>query len=177
MPQPAALEVTAAQFTALETEHPEGLTMFQILECLANEEIHISEATFRKYIQLGLLPQSRRARCGTGGKHSGSQGLYPATVIRYLLEIRARLSAGETLAEIRQDMPASIAQDGIGARLAQVLRELQEEATQRNDLDPRVHRARLREIAALEAKARVLMVQIARVSSALRRVRRVQTRA
>ena len=37
----------------------------------------LSEATFRKYVQLGLLPRS--VRVGRKGKHRGSQGLYPAS--------------------------------------------------------------------------------------------------
>ncbi len=178
MPKPVAhqVPVTEAELVALESAHPQGLTMFQIIGCLSERGLRISEAKFRKYVQLGLLPQSRRTRCGDR-KSSGSQGLYPVTAIRYLLEIRARLSSGETLAEIRQDMKVSIAQDGVGTLLAGILRELKQEVSARNDLDLRVHRAHMREIAMLKAKARGLMAHIARVGSALHHPRRIQTRA
>lgn len=175
MPKLTVLEATNEQLTALETAHPQGLTMFQILECLAQRGIHVSEAAFRKYVQLGLLPQSQRIGRGRG-RHTGSHGLYPTTAIRYLLEIRARLSAGETVAEIQQDMRAAIAQDELGTRLAQILRGLQEDVAQRSDLDPRIRLAHRRELAALQAQARALLAQLARIGSVLRHTRRVQAR-
>ncbi|MDZ4284329.1 MAG: hypothetical protein U1A28_00715, partial [Patescibacteria group bacterium] len=129
-----------------------------------------------RYVQLGLLPQSRRTGRGKG-KHRGSRGLYPATAIRYLLEIRARLSTGETLAELHRDMQGTIAQDGLGARLARILAGLQQDVTEHSDLDEETRRKHLRELAAIEAKARVLMAQITRIGSTLRQDRRAKDRA
>ena len=102
MQKPATTPITDAQLRKLEAAHPEGLTVFQILDCLAQREINISKASFRKYIQLGLLPQSRRARRGGGGKHSGSQGLYPPETVRYLLLIQECLCSGATLASLQR---------------------------------------------------------------------------
>ena len=42
--------------------------------------VRLSEATFRKYVQAGLLPRSKRV--GRKGKHRGSQGLYPVEAVR-----------------------------------------------------------------------------------------------
>lgn len=55
----------------------------------------LSEATLRKYVQLGLLPRSRRV--GQKGKHRGSRGIYPVEVIRRIDEIRRAMGQGETL--------------------------------------------------------------------------------
>jgi hypothetical protein len=45
---------------ALEEEHADGLTAAQIVEAFTARGVHLSEATFRKWVQLGLLPRSRR---------------------------------------------------------------------------------------------------------------------
>jgi DNA-binding transcriptional MerR regulator len=58
-----------------------------------------SEATLRKYVQLSLLPKSRRV--GTRGKHRGSSGLYPVSVVRLINDIKRSLEAGATLEELR----------------------------------------------------------------------------
>ena len=55
--------------------YPDGLSTQQIVELFAVEGERLSEATFRKYVQLGLLPRS--VRVGRKGKHRGSQGRYP----------------------------------------------------------------------------------------------------
>ena len=167
MSTPAISKVTSAQLTALEEKHPEGLTLAQILGCLEHEGIHIAVATFRKYVQRGLLPQSQLVRRENGGMHSGSQGLYPATAIRYLLEIRARRSAGETLAKIRQNMRAAILQDALGRRFANVWRALQAEIAGRRDLNSRSRHTHLQELAALAEKAQALMAHLARLTQTI----------
>ena len=70
----------------IEREHAQGITSSDILELFAAHGIKFSEATLRKYVQLGLLPRS--VRVGRKGKSRGSQGLYPATVVRRLDAIR-----------------------------------------------------------------------------------------
>ena len=102
MPKPATTPITEAQLRKLEVTYPAGLTMFQILDCLAQRKINISEASLRRYVHLGLLPQSWRARRGGGGKHSGSQGLYPPETVRYLLLIQECLCSGATLASLQR---------------------------------------------------------------------------
>lgn len=79
----------------------------------------LSEATLRKYVQLGLLPRSRRV--GQKGKHRGSRGIYPVEVIRRVDEIRRAMENGETLEELAQ------AAQAVRARLAQA-RVIMEEA-------------------------------------------------
>jgi hypothetical protein len=74
----------------VEREHPQGLSSEEIVECFARKKVKFTEATLRKYVQLGLLPRS--VRVGVKGKHRGSQGMYPATVIRRILRLKAMMS-------------------------------------------------------------------------------------
>ena len=61
----------------LERTYAAGLTSVEILDVFASHDVSMSEATLRKYVQLGLLPRS--VRVGRKGKHQGSQGVYPVT--------------------------------------------------------------------------------------------------
>ena len=83
----------------LERSHPEGLPAAAIVELLRQRGIHLAEATFRKYVQLGLLPRSKRV--GRKGKHRGSLGLYPVGVVSFITDIRQLMDAGLTLEEIQ----------------------------------------------------------------------------
>src|SRR5690606_34982714 len=59
----------------IEEAQADGLTSRQILDIFEAHGISLSEATLRKYVQLGLLPRS--VRVGSKGKHQGSKGMYP----------------------------------------------------------------------------------------------------
>lgn len=86
---------------ALERAHPQGLAVQQIVEAFDQAGDRLTEATFRKYVQLGLLPRS--VRVGRKGKHKGSQGLYPVTVIRRIDTIRRLMSQGYTIDQIQRE--------------------------------------------------------------------------
>ena len=77
------------------------MTVQEIVEAFAQRGERLSEATFRKYVQLGLLPRS--VRMGRKGKHRGSQGFYPATTVRQLDHIRRLMSQGFTIEEIQKE--------------------------------------------------------------------------
>ncbi len=83
----------------IERDHPLGMSVQQIVEVLASLGERLTEATFRKYVQLGLLPRS--VRVGKKGKHRGSQGLYPATSVRQVQLIRQLMQQGFTIEEIQ----------------------------------------------------------------------------
>jgi DNA-binding transcriptional MerR regulator len=87
------------QFEEVERRHPQGMSVQQIVEELSAQGEKLTEATFRKYVQLGLLPRS--VRVGKKGKHRGSQGLYPATAVRQVLLIRRLMQQGFTIDEIQ----------------------------------------------------------------------------
>jgi hypothetical protein len=84
----------------IEAENPDGLTSHRLLEVFANRGIRLSEATFRKYVQLGLLP--RCVRVGKKGLHQGSQGIYPAQTIRRINTIKRMMAEGATIEEIQR---------------------------------------------------------------------------
>jgi DNA-binding transcriptional MerR regulator len=85
----------------IETEHPLGLTSAEILDVLASHGVALSEATLRKYIQLGLLPRS--VRIGRKGKHQGSQGIYPVNVLRQILRIKQMMAQNYTIEQIQRE--------------------------------------------------------------------------
>lgn len=87
-----------------EREHPAGATSQEIIAFLRKRGVRFSEATLRKYVQLGLLPRSRRV--GSKGKHQGSWGLYPAWTARQATTIKQLLAEGRTIEEIAGGMLA-----------------------------------------------------------------------
>lgn len=93
--------ITDEALDVLEREHPQGITSAEILDTLAAHDIKFSEATLRKYVQLGLLPRS--VRVGKKGKHQGSQGMYPAGVVRQILRIREMMAQDYTIEEIQRE--------------------------------------------------------------------------
>jgi hypothetical protein len=77
------------ELARIEREHPEGLSSDDIVGLFARKGVRFTEAALRKYVQLGLLPRSRRV--ALKGKQRGSQGLYPATVVRRISRLKTML--------------------------------------------------------------------------------------
>jgi hypothetical protein len=73
----------------------------QICDAFAGRGDRMTEATFRKYVQLGLLPRS--VRVGRAGSRRGSQGLYPASAVRQIDHVRRLMSQGFTSDEIQRE--------------------------------------------------------------------------
>lgn len=84
----------------IERDHAGGVTARAIVELFRPRGVQLSEATFRKYVQTGLLPRSRRV--GRKGKHRGSQGLYPVEAIRRINAIKKMMAEGLTLEDIKR---------------------------------------------------------------------------
>jgi DNA-binding transcriptional MerR regulator len=85
----------------IEREHAQGITSAEILDIFASHGVKFSEATLRKYVQLGLLPRS--VRVGRKGKHQGSQGMYPAAVVRQIQRIKEMMAQDYTIEEIQRE--------------------------------------------------------------------------
>jgi DNA-binding transcriptional MerR regulator len=85
----------------LERERAHGITSAEILDIFASHGVKFSEATLRKYVQLGLLPRS--VRVGRKGKHQGSQGMYPASVVRQIQRIKEMMAQDYTIEEIQRE--------------------------------------------------------------------------
>ncbi len=88
------------ELSRIEREHPEGLSSTQIVNHLTKKGVSFTGSTLRKYVQLGLLPRSRRV--GMKGKHKGSQGLYPASVVRQVQRLKSMMET-HTIEEIQRD--------------------------------------------------------------------------
>jgi DNA-binding transcriptional MerR regulator len=91
-----------AALAKIERSHPEGISSQAIIEAFAHTGDRLSEATLRKYVQLGLLPRS--VRVGKKGKHQGSQGLYPASVVRQIVRIRKMMAEDYTIEQIQKEI-------------------------------------------------------------------------
>jgi len=88
------------EIAEIERAWPNGLTSRQIVDVFETRGIRFSEATLRKYVQLGLLPRS--VRVGRKGKHRGSCGLYPAFVIRRVNTVKGMMAEDRTIEEIQR---------------------------------------------------------------------------
>jgi DNA-binding transcriptional MerR regulator len=86
----------------LEARKREGLTSSEILKLFEDHGLKFSEATLRKYVQLGLLPRS--VRVGRKGKHTGSQGIYPASIVKQILAIKQMMAENLTIEEIKREV-------------------------------------------------------------------------
>ena len=93
--------IDAETLAQLEKAHAAGLTSAEILDVFARHDVQLSEATLRKYVQLGLLPRS--VRVGRKGKHQGSQGIYPVSVVRQVLRIKQMMGESYTIDQIQRE--------------------------------------------------------------------------
>gem|GEM_PF-1358063 len=84
----------------LEKLYAGGIRSAQLVQIFRTRGFRFSEATLRKYVQKGLLPRSRRV--GQKGKHQGSRGLYPVTIIRRLNTIKRLMETELTIEDIQE---------------------------------------------------------------------------
>lgn len=126
--------IDEATLDRIEREHANGFTSAEILDVFATHAVRLTEATLRKYVQLGLVPRS--VRIGRKGKHQGSQGVYPVTVIRQILRVKEMMAESYTIEQIKRDvlfMRGDVEQleatlESIFATLGRVVRERRSEA-------------------------------------------------
>jgi DNA-binding transcriptional MerR regulator len=91
--------LTETQIREIEVRSPEGLTSQELIAAFETHSVRFSEATLRKYVQLGLVPRSRRV--GQKGKHLGSHGVYPVRAIRRINTIKRLMAERYTIEEIQ----------------------------------------------------------------------------
>jgi DNA-binding transcriptional MerR regulator len=137
------------EFDALEEEFPQGISAGQIVEFFSPRGVKLAQATFRKYVQLGLLPRSRRV--GEKGKHRGSKGLYPASAVRRIHVIKALMDEGMTLEDIRHSFIFFRGQlDGVERSLDELFAALEKAVGEK----PELKASRRRELERLLAESR-----------------------
>jgi DNA-binding transcriptional MerR regulator len=138
-------------------ERARGITSREVVTLFQGRGARLSAATFRKYVQLGLLPRCRRV--GRKGKHTGSTGLYPVAVLRRIELIKRMMDEGLTLEDIRESfVSVKNRLDDVEGHWSELVRDLDRRA--------RVHPRRsevVRELARAERD----------MKSALRRIERV----
>jgi DNA-binding transcriptional MerR regulator len=121
---------------AIEGTYPDGITAVQIVDAFTSRGIKFSEASFRKYVQQGLLPRSRRV--GRKGKHRGSLGVYPSKTVRRINAVKQLMVDGYTIEEIQgQFLLYTDLVEGVAEHLAELWSRLTADATK---LDPALRR-------------------------------------
>src|SRR2546430_17594565 len=139
----------ADEFERLETTNPHGVSAAQIVDFFAPRGVKLAQATFRKYVQLGLLPRSRRV--GEKGKHRGSKGLYPASAVRRIHVIKSLMDEGMTLEDIRHSFIFFRGQlDGVERSLDELFAALEKAVADKGELRP----SRRKELDRLLAESR-----------------------
>ncbi len=125
----------ADEFDALEQQFPQGISAGQIVEFFIPRGVKLAQATFRKYVQLGLLPRSRRV--GEKGKHRGSRGLYPSSAVRRIHLIKSLMDEGMTLEDIRRSFIFFRGQlDGVERSLDELFAALDKSLAEKAEVKP-----------------------------------------
>jgi DNA-binding transcriptional MerR regulator len=112
------------ELSAIEKTFEHGITAVQIVDAFTSRGIKFSEASFRKYVQQGLLPRSRRV--GRKGKHRGSLGVYPSKTVRRINTVKELMADGYTIEEIQgQFLLYTDLVEGVAENLAELCTRLQ----------------------------------------------------
>lgn len=127
---------TEAELRRIERKHAAGVSSTDMVDLVRAKGERFSEATLRKYVQLGLLPMSRRV--GIRGRHRGSSGLYPVAIVRLVNEIKRALEAGATLDEIKLSPVALASEVQVLHRASERLMERFNEAIGQQERNRRV---------------------------------------
>jgi DNA-binding transcriptional MerR regulator len=149
----------------IERDYAGGLPAGAILEIFRPRGVRLSEATFRKYVQAGLLPRSRRV--GRKGKHQGSRGLYPVEAVRRINAIKKMMAEGHTIEDIKRSFLFHKNHiDQLERDLAEVFSGFQEELGERGFGGE--HRRKLEtELTVLRRRAQELVRDVSRLGSAV----------
>jgi DNA-binding transcriptional MerR regulator len=149
----------------IERDFAAGLPAREILEIFRPRGVQLSEATFRKYVQVGLLPRCRRV--GRKGKHQGSRGLYPVESVRRINAIKKMMAEGHTLEDIKRSFLFHKNHiDQLERALSEVFEGFQDQLKERAFGSE--HRRTLEEeLASLRLRARELVRDVARLGSAV----------
>ncbi len=115
------------ELVAIEGRFPQGMSSREIVDLFASRGVRFSEATLRKYVQLGLLPRS--VRVGRKGKHCGSRGLYPAAVVRRVNQVKAMMERNLTIEDIQRSFARFKEEiDGVSKGLRDLIAGFEREA-------------------------------------------------
>jgi hypothetical protein len=130
----------------------------------ARHDVQLSEATLRKYVQLGLLPRS--VRVGRKGKHQGSQGIYPVSVVRQILRIKQMMAESYTIDQIQREFLFIRSEvEQLEAMLARIFKKL--DAVLRERKAERVTSTVQRDVGDARSLSKELMARLTAIESKL----------
>ena len=156
--------LTEAQLRKVEAEHAEGLSSAELVAVFAEHQVPFSEATLRKYVQLGLVPRSRRV--GRKGKHRGSRGIYPVRAVRRINTIKRLMAEQYTIEEIKERFFAFKDHiETVEEALGELLRRFEERIA--DEPSPETRRRLERELDVVREHARELMERAVRLEKLL----------
>lgn len=153
------------ELAALENKYPHGVSSQEVISIFQTRGVKLSEATFRKYVQLGLLPTSRRV--GRKGKHRGSKGIYPVLVVRRINLIKRMMMEDMTLEQIRDSF---LSVQNEMEKVAEALERLFSRISDRLDrlnLGGEPVQVLLKDVETTQKGARMLMKSFERIGSRL----------
>jgi hypothetical protein len=131
------------EIRAIEGTYPDGITAVQIVDVFTSRGIKFSEASFRKYVQQGLLPRSKRV--GRKGKHRGSLGVYPSKTVRRINAVKSLMADGYTIEEIQGEfLLYTDLVEGVAEHLTELWTRLAGDVTR---LEPKTKRELEKELA------------------------------
>ncbi len=156
---------TTKELVEIERRWAGGIPSQEVISLFQSRGVKLSEATFRKYVQLGLLPTSRRV--GRKGKHRGSRGYYPVSVVRRINLIKRMMAEDLTLEQIRDSFfsvqnqmeEAAAAVDGLINGIKSRIQTLQEQGEPTTDV--------ARELREAEKISQGLLKKIEKIQSRL----------
>jgi DNA-binding transcriptional MerR regulator len=149
----------------IEREFPGGLRARTILDIFRPKGVQLSEGTFRKYVQAGLLPRS--IRVGRKGKHRGSQGVYPVVSVRRINAIKKMMAEGFTLEQIKRSFVFFKNHiDQVERGLVEVLEAFEAELSDR-PLGRERRRELEGELAGIKERSEQLLRDVSRLGSAV----------
>lgn len=146
------------ELAAIEERFRDGITAVQVVELFVARGVRFSEATFRKYVQQGLVPRSRRI--GRKGKHRGSLGVYPARTVRRVNAIKRLMAEGHTIEEIQEQfLRFTDTVETIEANLGELFSEIADEVAGPR-FDTKVKKNLKRELAEARKSADDLLARL-----------------
>ncbi|MDF1562221.1 MAG: MerR family transcriptional regulator [Deltaproteobacteria bacterium] len=158
--------LTPDEIREIESAFADGISSKEVIDIFLSREVRLSEATFRRYVQLGLLPGCLR-RVGQKGKHKGSRGVYPVTVVRRVNLLKKMMSEGMTLEEIQDSFVAFRNDlDALQEAIDTVFREFSSKLEAR-DLLPERRKTLHQEFRETRRTATALVRRLERIGSAI----------
>ncbi len=144
----------------LQATYREGIPARIVVGAYRDIGAAFTEATFRKYVQAGLLPKSWRV--GRKGKHQGSRGLYPVEALGRVATIRSLMARGYTIEDLKDAFVVRNHLDQFERELDRAL----EAIASASSATPKEQQKRLQKRAvSIKARARALVEETMRLAT------------